>query len=124
MKKSILSLNPSELRFIMESGTLPDTVSLEGIEERDDFEKLYKLRNKPSLLARHILLKSKQIGDSLLKEQRIELQKGTLKLKTEKLQRETERYKGLKAQLSRIETKQDYTNTLLGQILTIIQKED
>jgi len=124
MRKSILDLTPAQLQEIVQTGTLPENVSLTGIEARDDFEKLYKLRNKPSGLAKYLLNQSKTFSDSILKEKRIELQKNTLNLKAEKVKRETEFQKGIKAHLSRLETKIDYTKILLEEILNKLKKED
>lgn len=102
MDRSILDLSPEELREIQETNKFPEGVSLIGIEERKDFDVLYRYRNNPKVLVGHLLK-----GDKQLEQDRINLKKAELKLREEKVKGQTYLLKDLKTHLTRIETKVD-----------------
>jgi len=102
MERSILDLSPEELSIVQKTNKLPDNVSLKGIEERKDFDILYKHRNNLSMLAEHLLK-----GSKTLEHERLLLKKEELELRKEKAKGQTFLLKDLKAHLTRIETKLD-----------------
>lgn len=53
--KSIFDLDLSELNTILEKGTLPEGISLDGLENRQDFEKLFKHRLNPMFIIRTLI---------------------------------------------------------------------
>ena len=110
MKRSILDLSPTDLEAILQSKRLPEDVTLKGIEERDDFEILYRHRNNPAKLAEYLLSLNK--GDGYIQKQRLELKKQELELRKEKQKGQTFLLKDLKSHLTRLETKLDYLLTL------------
>jgi len=86
--RSIFDFSEDELRAVIESGTLPDNTTLVGIENQEDFDKLWRFRSNASKLASSILRKrlggriSKEAPD--LKTQRFELKRMELELKAKK----------------------------------------
>jgi len=117
MERSILDLSTEELIQIRETNKLPEEKTLKGIEERKDFDTLYRHRNTPHLLA-EILLKSTRISAKglspsvkqekvELEQKRIALKEKELGLRKEKVEGQTFLLKDLKSHLTRIETKLD-----------------
>ena len=58
MARSIFDLNIDELATVVETGDLPEGISYAGIENRNDFKRLFRHRGTPSHIAQ-ILLKEK-----------------------------------------------------------------
>jgi len=56
---SIFDLNINELEEILKSNTLPEGVTLQGIEDRKDFDRLFRSRNTPKHIAT-TLIREKQ----------------------------------------------------------------
>jgi len=108
--RSILSLDKEELTNIMNTGKLPEGISLGGIEERPDFNTLYRWRANPSRLAKELLKSRGDLSD--VEKERLKLREIELDIKKEKAKTHTTALKDIKAQLNRIETKVDYLITL------------
>lgn len=86
--RSIFDLSIEELEFVLKTDTFPDNVNLKGIEESENFDRLFKYRNNPKMLAQLIL--KKRLGSrvmsepSSLKQKRADLKEIELDLKKQK----------------------------------------
>lgn len=104
--RRIVDLTTDELKEIIKTDALPPDVSLEGLEERSDFEKLFNHRHKPKFIAAK-LFKEKagtQNPETFsLREERLSIQKETLELRKQKAEKTTWQFQQIKKQLDRIE---------------------
>ena len=86
--RSIFDFSDTELEEVVSSGSMPDGTTLVGIENQENFEKLWRFRSNATKLASSIL--RKRIGQKLskepgsIKEQRFELKRFELELKAKK----------------------------------------
>lgn len=97
--RSIFKLSIDELEMIVASNLLPEGVTLEGIEERRDFDKLFKHRLNPKFIAEACLKEKKKEEmaaasasprePSELKSQRMELKARELEVRKLKLEGQT-----------------------------------
>ena len=114
VKRSILSLTFDELKQIVLTNSYPDNVTLEGIETREDYEKLFKHRNSPALLAKNLIvkdanLKERQHGEPEdIKRKRLELREAEIEAKKVKSVAQTQAFEQILNTLRRIETGIDY----------------
>lgn len=108
--KSILTCTFEELAKIVETNTLPEGISLEGIETHKDFHRLFAHRTNPGLCAK-ILLKEltpfQSVENDPLREKRLDLKIQELALKKEKVKTQTWQYTQIWNTLSRLEKKID-----------------
>lgn len=106
--KSIFDLNVDELESILASNELPPEITLEGIEQRKDFDKLFKHRANPKAIAQ-ILLKEK-VKDRLLaeptglKNQRLQLKQAELEYKQLKLNTTSDMQKNIYRYMQKLDT--------------------
>lgn len=108
---SILTASIEELEAIVQFNTLPEHLSLEGIEERKDFQKLFSHRLNPRFIAQTLLRekrgKPEEEGDASLKEKRLELKRKELELKEKKLDKTSQQLKAIWEVMKRVESKLD-----------------
>lgn len=105
MERSILDLSYTELKDIKDTKTLPSDVTLKGIEERADFDTLYRFRQNPSALASYLLKEKKKTENT---EEKLSIKKAELDLRSKKQTGQTAVLKDLKSHLTRLETKLDF----------------
>lgn len=88
--KTIFDLTALELEELIGTGGVLglEEITLDGIEKRPDFDKLFAKRNDIAYIAA-VLLKEKQKHSVELKSQRIELRKRELKVKEERVKERT-----------------------------------
>ncbi len=79
--RSILDLNIDELKAVIETGTLPEDVTLDGLEARKDFARFFRYRATPSMIATFLLrekLTLQSQGSEDIKKKRLELKEKEL----------------------------------------------
>ena len=113
--KSILDLNIDELKKIVENDSLPLDVNLTGLEERKDFQKLFRFRSSPKMIA-SVLVREKQKKEvrggshdtEEVKRKRLELKEKELELKKLKAEGTSYQLKQLFKLLSEVNQKLDF----------------
>lgn len=110
---SILNLTFDTLKEIIETNTFPEGVTLEGIEKRDDYEKLFKHRNNPALIAKQLIIpprkeRSTPAEPEDFKRKRLEIRELELKARQERYSATTQTLQSIINTLRRIETGIDY----------------
>lgn len=105
--RSILDLNIEELEEILKSNELPPDVGLEGIQNRDDFNKLFKHRLNPKLIAQHLLrdkMKTRVLVESPeLKDERLQVKKAELEIRKLRAENQTAMQQNIYKRLQAIE---------------------
>ena len=120
--RSILDLGIDDLEVILSADILPPGVNLAGIEGRPDFDKLYRHRLHPRMIAQ-VLLKERlkariAVEPDSLKTQRLEIKKMELEIKEKKLQGERFSLQAINKKLQTIESGQ----TLIISSLSVINQ--
>lgn len=105
--KSILDLGVEELEQILRDNALPANVSLQGIDGRKDFEKLFKHRLQPKYIAQTLLqekLKTRVMVETPdMKSERLAIKQAELELKKLKLETQTQQQTNVYKRLQAIE---------------------
>ena len=109
--RSIFSLDINDLEQILISNQLPPDVTLEGIETRKDFDKLFKHRATPKYIAQAIL-KEKIKGCAMqespdIKNQRLAIKKMELELRSKRVESVSFQQDQLYKRLQAIESSQN-----------------
>jgi hypothetical protein len=118
MSKSILNLTITELKTIVETGVMPPEITLIGLEDHKDFQKLFRFRASPSKIAEHLLKEQlplkvlKERGGSSdspeIKEKRLTLKEQELDIKRLKAETQTHLLKEIITRLTDVEQKLNY----------------
>jgi hypothetical protein len=108
--KKILDLSMKELEALLQKDIFPSEISFEGLEEHPSFNRLFKHRNNPKLLATLILkerIRSTISDSSSIKDRRLLLKEKELELKERKGETISTQIKELKQLLFLISKKLD-----------------
>jgi hypothetical protein len=130
--RSIFDLNVDELEEVLKQNILPAGVTLQGLEDRKDFDKLFKHRLSPKFIAQ-VILKEKMADQprqpaqataphpqsQALREQRLELKKQELAIKKMKAETQSAVNQKILDKLAAIETGQ---TMLAGSLASVNQK--
>lgn len=111
MERSIFNLTNDELESIVVNDAFPEGITLAGMEERDDYNRLFRLRNNPRMLA-NILLKERTHKGKVaegqgIKEKRLNIKTLELELKKAKLENTTTSFQRVFSRLEEINFKLD-----------------
>lgn len=105
--KSVLDLTIEELEEILNTNELPEGISLEGIDQRKDFAKLFKHRMNPKHIAQTLLkerLKTRIMVESPeIKSERMQIRQAELELRKMKIEGQTQMQGNLYKRLQTIE---------------------
>ena len=109
--RSILDLTLDELEQVINTNELPDGVGLQGIENRKDFDKLFRHRLNPKYIAQALVrdkaTKPQAKGPSEseeVKKLRLELKQKEIDVRTAKAQNQTEMNQRIMNKLLSIES--------------------
>lgn len=120
MERSIFDLSNEELEQMISEDTFPPGISLVGMEDRDDYKRLFRLRNNAKALASIILKerthKGAVVEDTEIKKQRLSIRELELKVKEAKITHTTTSFK-------RVFEKLEELNFKLDVLLRKVEKE-
>lgn len=106
--RSVLDLDINELEKVLGDNALPADVGLQGIEERSDFDKLFKHRLQPKYIAQILLkekLKTRVLAESPdIKNERLAVKQAELELKKLRLNQQTQMQSNIYKRLQAIES--------------------
>lgn len=114
--KSILNLTIDELKEVVKNDTLPLDVNLTGLEERKDFQKLFRFRSSPKMIASALLKEKLEVKEKRggshdteeVKKKRLELKEKELELKKLKAEGTSYQLKQIHQLLSDVNKKLDF----------------
>lgn len=120
---TIMDAGIEVLEHILQTNSLPEGMTLKGLEVRPDAERLFKHRYSPKYIAKALLadiLKTRVMSEgSDIKDERLALKKIELDLKAKKMESQAQLQRDILARLRGIEDTQRILLQRIEQVLSL-----